>query len=201
MDIFTRFNRNKITDRQIDTMLGLTMGISADGKIDQTEAAFLQAWLVKNSATENPLILNLLAKVNAMLEDGVLDEEESKELLELLHKFTGEPTEIDEVSKTSTLPICIPAPRVIFDGKQFLFTGTFAYGSRIQCQSLVESLGGLNAKNVTKSVNFLVLGTYVTDSWVHESFGRKIEKAVEYRESGVPLAIVTEGHWLEASGV
>lgn len=40
-----------------------------------------------------------------------------------------------------------------------------------------------------------MLGTYVTDSWAHETYGRKIEKSVKYQEQGVPLAIVTEEHW------
>jgi hypothetical protein len=30
---------------------------------------------------------------------------------------------------------------------------------------------------------------------VHTSFGRKIEKAVSYRQSGVRLAIISEDYW------
>ena len=36
-----------------------------------------------------------------MLEDGVLDNEESKELLSILRKISGEPTAVGEVAKTS----------------------------------------------------------------------------------------------------
>lgn len=198
---FTKFNRKNIQDRQIDTFIGLSKGITADGKVDQAEARFLQTWLVQNSQSENPIILNLLQKVGVMLEDGVLDDEESAELLAILRSFSGEKVELGEVSKTSSLPICNPAPSIVFSGKTFLFTGTCAFGTRKQCQEAIESLGGLNAKGVTKGLDYLVLGTYVTDSWAHESFGRKIEKAMEYRESGLPLAIVTEEHWLNLSGL
>ena len=38
----------------------------------------------------------------------------------------------------------------------------------------------------------------VTDSWMHESYGRKIEKAMNYRAAGVPINIVTEERWAEA---
>ena len=65
----------------------------------------------------------------------------------------------------------------------------------------MERLGGLNVSGVSKSLDYLVLGTYVTDSWIHESFGRKIEKAVGYRESGVPIVIMSEERWLEAAGL
>lgn len=200
MDIFTKFNRNKIQDRQVDTLIGLSKGITADGKVDQAEAEFLQSWLVQNHHTDNPIIMNLLDKVTVMLEDGVLDPDESTELLSILRLISGEETEIGEVAKPSALPICSPAPSIEFDNSLFLFTGTFAYGTRKECQQAIESLGGVNAKGVTKNLNYLVLGTYVTDSWAHESFGRKIEKAMAYRDSGVPLSIITEEHWVNEAG-
>ena len=62
-------------------------------------------------------------------------------------------------------------------------------------------MGGTNAKGVTKTLNYLVLGTYVTDSWIHESYGRKIEKAMEYRSGGMPLLIVSEEHWVNEAGL
>ncbi|MDZ7663111.1 BRCT domain-containing protein [Thiohalophilus sp.] len=202
MDIFTRFNRKSIDDRQIDTLIGLSKGVLADGKVDQTEAEFLQNWLAQSrQVTDNPIILNLLGKVDSMLSDGVLDQEESDELMGLLQKISGEKSELGELAKTSSLPVNNPMPDIVFEGNFFLFTGTCAFGTRKQCQEAVKSLGGLNAKGVTKSLNFLVLGTYVTDSWSHESFGRKIEKAIDYRDNGVPLAIVTEEHWAKSGGL
>jgi hypothetical protein len=38
MDIFTKYNRKNIQDRQIDTLIDLSKGLLADGKVDQTEA-------------------------------------------------------------------------------------------------------------------------------------------------------------------
>jgi hypothetical protein len=43
--------------------------------------------------------------------------------------------------------------------------------------------------------NYVVIGTFGSRDWVHTSFGRKIEKAVDYRTKGYPLAIITEDHW------
>ncbi|WP_444922663.1 BRCT domain-containing protein (plasmid) [Microbulbifer sp. DLAB2-AF] len=195
MDVFTRFNRKHLQDRQIDTLIGLSKGITADGQINQSEAEFLKGWLYQNSETKNPIILNLLEKVSGMLADGVLDSDESAELFTTLQAFTGETSVDGEVPKSSTLPVCTPPPHIQFTGKTFLFTGTCAYGSRKECQKVIEALGGVSASRVTKSLDYLVLGTYVSDSWIHESFGRKIEKAIEYRDSGLPLTIVTEEHW------
>lgn len=196
MDIFNRFNRKNIQDRQVDTLIGLSKGLTADGKLVQAEAEFLMSWLVQNKqASDNPIILNLLEKVGSMLEDGILDSEESNELLKILNMISGEDSEIGELAKTTSLPINNPMPNILFESKSFLFTGTCAYGTRKECQLATENLGGINAKSVTKNLDYLVLGTYVTDSWAHETFGRKIEKAMEYRNSGLPLIIITEEHW------
>lgn len=202
MDIFIRFNRKGIDDRQMDTLIGLSKGLVADNQVNQAEAEFLANWLVQNKqATENPVVSNLLDKLSAMLEDGVLDSEESAELLSLLHKISGKPSEFGELAHSATLPVNDPMPEMAFEGSTFVFTGTCAYGTRRDCQKAVESLGGTNIANVTKKLNYLVLGSYVTDSWAHETFGRKIEKAMEYRSSGMPLAIVTEEHWVKSGGL
>ena len=100
MDLYVRFNRKLIDDRQIDTLIGLSKGLIADGKIDQGEAEFLFTWLIQaRQSTTNPIIINLLERVGDMLEDGVLDDEESSELLGLLRTFAGEPSAIGELAK------------------------------------------------------------------------------------------------------
>ena len=38
----------------------------------------------------------------------------------------------------------------------------------------------------------------MTDSWIHENYGRKIEKAMNYRADGEPINIITEEHWADA---
>ena len=202
MDIFTRFNRKSIDDRQIDTLIGLSKGLLADGRIDPAEADCLRTWLAQNRHISNhPVIVHLFDRVNAMLADNVLDADESRELLRTLQQIAGEPTEFGEIAKSATLPVCKPAPIVFFPGKVFLFTGTCVFGTRKECQGATEKLGGTCASGVTKSLNYLVLGTYVTDSWAHETFGRKIEKAMAYRNDGVPLSIITEEHWANAGGL
>lgn len=202
MDVFTKFNRKSIGDRQVDTLIGLSKGLVADGRVDQAEAETLLTWLIQSrQCSENPIIIDLLDKVGAYLEDGVLDEDESRDLLATLRSVSGEESEIGELAKPTNLPIDEPLPDVVFENKKFLFTGTFAYGTRKQCKEALESLRGVCAPGVSKSLNYLVLGSYVTDSWIHENFGRKIEKAMAYRDQGVPIVIVPEYHWIECGGL
>lgn len=197
--MFTRYNRKAIDDRQIDTLIGLSKGLIADGKIDATEAQMLHQWLTQSRQCSNhPIILNLLQRVESILADGVLDRDEAEELLATLRQIAGEPAEFGEIAKSALLPLNNPVPAVTFAQKSFLFTGTCAFGTRKQCQEATERLGGECAKSVTKTLQYLVLGSYVTDSWAHETFGRKIEKAMAYRDGGIPIAIISERCWADA---
>ena len=201
MDIFTKFNRKNVQDRQVDTLIGLCKGICADQIVNKVEADFLQSWLVQNAHTANPVILNLLDRLDRVLDDGVLSKEEASELLSVLLSISGEKSALGELGKTATLPVCSPPPDMTFANKHFLFTGTCAFGTRGECHKVIESMGGINLKNVNQKLDYLILGTYVTDSWAHESYGRKIEKAIEYRDKGMPISIVTEKYWLEQAGL
>ena len=190
------FSRAHNDDRLINELIGISRVIIADGAVDQGEAEFLQKWLANNrSVSQNPVIANLLLRVDKMLADDVLDSDESKELLDTLQQFTGGDVEIGELLKSTTLPFDDPLPDLIFLDNRFCFTGTFAFGSRKECQSIVDTRGG-SCGGLAVRTDYLVIGVYATDSWIHSSYGRKIIRAVEFRDAGYPISIVGEEHWL-----
>ena len=191
------FNRARLDDRQLNELLGMAHGLIADDVINIEEVAYLQKWLVANTAVqENPLISNLLVRVNDMLANNVLEPNEAQELFETLQKFSGDNFEIGELLKSSTLPLDQPQPNVFFDNTNFCFTGTFAFGTRGQCEDAVVQRGAA-AGTLTSKTNYLVIGVYATDSWVHSSYGRKIEKAVEMKKKSLPISIIGEQHWVQ----
>ncbi|HAW74925.1 MAG TPA: NAD-dependent DNA ligase [Alteromonas australica] len=193
------YNSRSVEDRKMDTLIGLSKGLLADGKLVQEEVEFLLQWLLQNRDSNNPIIINIETKVIEILNDGIVDNEEAEELFQLLSKLNGDEVALGELAKPTNLPLCSPPPEVKIRGSIFLFTGTFNYGTRAKCTSLVEELGGAIGKSVTKSINYLVIGSYVTDAWAHESFGRKIEKAMSYRDMQTSnIKIISENHWLEA---
>ena len=77
-------NTKPMADRQIDQLIGLAQGILADGIVSQAEAEMLQSWLRLNHRTDNPYVSRLLDQVERVLADGVLDEDEGRELHDAL---------------------------------------------------------------------------------------------------------------------
>ncbi len=196
-ELYNKLGGDRISSRQIDELIGLARGVAADGDLNQAELEFLQKWLAANVAiSEQPLIRTLYQRINEVLADGVLDDEEKASLLDTLNSFSNRDFELGELLKSSSLPLCDPAPALTFKGKSYCFTGTFNYGQRRFCEEAVEERGG-SAGNLTSRTSFLVVGAYATDSWKHSSFGNKIIKASEWRDEGRPIAIVSEEHWVK----
>ncbi|WP_322977836.1 BRCT domain-containing protein [Pseudomonas sp. C11] len=191
------FHEARIDRRSADALIGLAAGIAADNTINQQEAEFLKRWIESNmNHLDDPVVNILYRRLADMLSDNLLDRSEAAELLGLLKEFTGL-----DLSKTTpfqaptTLPIDYPAPSLAWENRMFMFTGIMAYGPRRECEALVTERGGLIAPSVSKKVHYLVVGTIGNEQWLHTSYGAKIKKAVELREGGSPLAIITEEHW------
>ncbi|RWX78471.1 NAD-dependent DNA ligase [Neorhizobium lilium] len=193
--ILVKFGDDRISSRQIDELIGLARGLVADGVINKQEVEFLQKWLVANGAVSNqPVISTLYKRVTEILADGVVDQTEMSELLDTLSRFADRDFELGETLKSTSLPLCKPAPDLRFQGQTYCFTGTFNFGQRKHCEAaMIERGAGVGG--LTKKTNTLVIGVYATDSWKHSAFGAKILQACEMRDKGHPIAIVSEEHW------
>lgn len=191
------FGRARLDDRQVNEMIGISHGILADGKVTQEEARYLHNWLEANVAiVGNPVVDTLLHRVQGYLKDGVLDDLEAADLFDTLKKFAGGTFDIRSMLQATRLPLDEPAPMIEFAGRQFCFTGTFAFGGRRDCERAVADRGA-KAGNLTMSTDYLVIGIYATGSWAHSSYGRKIEKALDLNKEGrARIAIISEEHWV-----
>lgn len=194
-ELYRLYGKKRLNDRELDELIGLARGLTADGVLNQTEVEYLQKWLVAHGEVQqSPIAMNLLTRINAMLADNRLDKEEAEELLDALQQFSGGAFELGETLKSTSLPLDNPLPLVLFDNRQYCFTGTFAFGTRSECEDAVAKLGGL-CGSLTKKTDYLVIGIYATDSWAHSSYGRKIERAMELKQGGSPIQLIGEEHW------
>lgn len=193
-------NRRHRTEREIDELVGICRGLAADGVLNNKEAVFLRDWLNANRDGCNQWPANVLIdRLERVLADGVVDTAEEKELYRLLLDITGgKPNRVTEASLSIRLPFDTPPPVVEIQERSFCFTGKFLLGPRSHCQSEVVTRGGVAVNSVSTKLNYLVIGIVGSRDWIHSSHGRKIQKAVEYRERGMPLAIISEKHFIDS---
>lgn len=190
--------RENVQDKAVDQLTGICAGILSDGVVNQKEAEFFAEW-VKAHVPLQPAwpFTDILGRLERIFADGVCDEEEREELRQVMAALCGAREEAKPGEAYSTsLPLDNPPPAVTFPGKRFHVTGQFAYGSRSKVVEAITSKGGIGLDSKpTREANYLVIGVFASENWATTSFGRKIERAVELRESGTGLAIVSEEHW------
>ncbi len=188
------WNFQRRLDAGIDELLGFIRGILADNEVSEGEVKALAAWTLNHAEILAEWPVNVVARrLDRIFEDGSVDDSEREDLRLLLTELLGE-NENPLLTPATILPLSNPAPDVIFDQNLFVFTGKFAFGPRRVCEAEVLARGAKVSNSVTLQTSYLVIGAVGSRDWIHSSWGRKIEKAVEYRDLS-PLAIISERHW------
>jgi hypothetical protein len=184
-------------------LYGIIRGILIDGVVSDKEAEFLKEWILSRpDVIGDPLVARLADRLVRVCDDGVVTEAESDELKEIFNAYLGKPDE----GEPTELPLDDPPPDVRVEGSIFCFTGTFISGTRRWCEEETVKRGGQFTDQARPGIDYLVIGSKVSRGWVNQSYGRKIETIVGYRDSvlqeptvqfkrTVPK-IVVEDHWL-----
>ena len=188
----------RLIQRDIDQLLGICEFALQDGHIDQGEAEAIYTWLKTHGSCLDTWPANVLfERLGVMLADKQLDQDEQREILSTIMSIS-QPRQTSGALAPASLPVDDPAPTILFESRSFCFTGVFDYGRRADCVDAIAKRGGKEAGGITKKLNYLVIGNIGSEVWRHTSFGSKIAKAMEYREAGVPIAIISESHWVSA---
>lgn len=77
-------------------------------------------------------------------------------------------------------------------GKHFVLTGDFNYGSRDEVRTYIEGFGAVYDSGVRKSTNYLIIGAKGSQAWKTGTYGTKIKKAMDLKEQGQDIAIISE---------
>jgi hypothetical protein len=185
--------------KAIDQLSGICAGILADGVVNEREPEFFGNWVRKYDAFQ-PVwpFTDVLSRVERIFADGRCDADEREELKGIMEALCGyAPESTPTETCSTTLPLNSPCPEPIhFPQRVFTITGKFAFGTRRKVAEAIEARGGTASDSApTHESHYLVIGFFASRDWIHTNYGRKIERAVELRESGSGLAIVSEEHW------
>ncbi len=191
---------NRELTRSMQMLTGLVTGIVADGQLHDLEIQLLNTWLTSNPDVTATWPGSAIARhVREVLQDGIVTADERAHLLNQLQSLAG--SDFSETGSAdpsvAALPYDLEAVIAVRD-LCICHTGEFIYGTRSACEGLTAKAGGIPASSVTKKVAFLVVGTHVSPAWVNTTYGRKIMRAMELRDAGHSIAVVSEKRWLEA---
>lgn len=186
---FTTVNINAQQDRDIQILLGICTGLISDNEINENEVLFLKAWL-----QDHQEIIEFYPARDIFLK---IQNSSNEEIFRFLSEITGYQILGDEAeefyrkhSTKGNLPFTKPSPPYSED--VFSFSGKFNDLTRKGCQALTSDLGGKFTDGITKKTTILVIGGEANPEWKFASYGRKIEKAIEWE-----IEIVTEDYWLK----
>ncbi len=194
-------NHTRRLDRDLSELLGLVKGTLADGIVSEQEATYLRNWASNHpDALTNWPTRVIFSRLNQFFADGRIDDNERLELRDLLADLVGGQASILLGYEGATaLPLDSPPPLICWGPEEvFVFTGRFAFGPRTACEREVTERGSTCEANVTRRTSFMVIGTFGSRDWAHSSYGRKIQRAVELRDTGFAIRIVGEDHWAKA---
>lgn len=181
--------------RSLGALLGIAQGLLCDGELNDKEIEFLHDWLRNHhEIAVTPPANIVFQRVADVVKDGIITARERSYLVETLEALVGARSE-DLAEPTHVMELAFDnVERVLFKESLFCLTGDFAYADRSQCEDLVATRGGILG-NVTKKLNYLIVGQRGSVEWKHGSFGTKIAKALDYKQRGVPILIVAEQVW------
>lgn len=192
-------NHHQLT-KSIQTLLGICTGISADNNLNDQEILFLSLWIKENPETTQIWPGSIIAdRVSKILSDGVISTHEREDLLDTLNKLIGNYFSETGSAKNeiTSIDYCIDK-EIYFKDKIFCFTGEFVLGTRAVCKRLLDKIGGISVDNISKKLDYLVVGTLISDEWAYTSYGRKIEKAMQLRDALSRPGVISEKQWTDA---
>jgi hypothetical protein len=182
----------------LNEFLGLISGIVADDQINADEFSYLHEWLNKHiDLVDDATVRSVATKMVefSALKQATPSDEEA--LLSFLKQTAG--IRFLETGAADAHPmdhIADSIESMDHERAAMCFTGVFNTGTRKEVEAIAIKLGATPRKDPSKSIHYVVIGSQVSPDWKHTSFGRKIQKAIELRDVGHPLIILTEQEWI-----
>ena len=178
---------------EMEFLLGFLRGVAADQELNEYEILALRAWL-RNTMLSNdkwPASV-LLKRIRQIVADKRIEDAEAADLLDTITDIVGDGLQNGIASGLSTSLPVDPVNTVDFTGRSFCITGKLASGPRHRCEMAISSRGSIPQSSVNKTLDYLVIGTLASRDWAQSSYGTKIERAMELRDQGNRLLIISE---------
>ncbi|MBT0962637.1 BRCT domain-containing protein [Denitromonas iodatirespirans] len=192
------------TTADLQRLHAILGGIVSDGQITEAELEGLSGWLTDHEHLRTCWPYDEIdSLIVGVMNDRKIDDHEHALLKSFFSEFVAimddrtinRPIVSDG---TNIIGLCAVCPEIEFTSSTFCFTGASSRYTRSELAATVERLGGTFAPNVTKGIKYLVIGADGNPCWAYACYGRKVEKAVQLRKSGVRVLIIHENDFHDA---
>ena len=176
------------TTQSLQMLQGLIKGILCDNILSDDEIRFLNNWINENNSLSGNYPFDVIfQKLNDVLEDNVITEDERTELINTLEKAVN-PVENSAESVTEDFDLI---------DKAVCLTGEFESFSKSELINKLENIGVIVKKDVSSKVNYLIVGNIGNENWSCGNYGNKVKKALEYQKKGKDIKIIKEGELMK----
>lgn len=159
--------------------------IMIDKLITKNEINDLKFWLDHNSQLIGNYPFDKINNlVNQILNDGQITDEEFNNLNRVFNEF------INPLNNTNDNIVNI-------ENRCFCLTGTFNSGSKEDIEQKIINKGGSYKKGVSAKINYLIVGDGGSDAWKFGNYGGKVQKAMELKEKGKNIEIISEEEFIK----
>ena len=165
----------------INVLRSILSEIVEDGVIDDSEFNELTEWVRANEKLKGAYPFdNISNKLDGILKDGIVEKEELKDLTGYVEEWL-DPVGHARHTRIETL-----------QERHVVITGDFERGNKEEIEAYISSKGGIVDARTTKKTELVVVGALGSKAWVADNYGTKIKTALEYREKGQVIEIISE---------
>lgn len=192
---------NQLTS-DIQRLHGILHGVLADGVLADEELRKLSDWVVDNEHLKGCYPFDEIdSLLTSILADGKIEEKERLQLKTFLDDFVivgGVPHDKTGTRHLAVSGVCAMCPEIIFSDKSFCLTGESRKATRTEIERMIENVGGEVLGGIREDLDYLIVCSAGNSCWAFSCYGRKVEKAVDYRKRGVRLVIAHENDLWDA---
>lgn len=172
---------------------GFCQGLHADHKVTQAESkAFIEMLRNDPSLLDAKILDPHRENLRKLTQIEAIWRTHCEQAEDIIFAILGVIKNEDAYSDLPALQLDEVDPEDIdFDGANVVFTGEFHLG-----RSHIEEIGSLLRANLqgapTRDTEFVVVGSIPNPSWKYGKYGTKIAKAIQLKEEGCHIQIVSE---------
>ena len=186
----------------IQRLNGILHGLLADGVLTDDEIRKLSAWATENEHLKGCYPFDEIdSLLTAILADGKIEENERLHLKTFLEDFIvvgGASQKNIGTRHLAVSGVCAMCPEITFENRSFCLTGESRKATRAEIAKKIGSIGGKVIGNIREDLDYLVVCAAGNNCWAFSCYGRKVEKAVNYRKKGARIIIAHENDLWDA---